>query len=160
RNFADLTQAKMRGLELRGGKRMDIIIQHKRGTPKATIDVDLTIKGASLHFDSGTKRLWTDGRIQLLALDTQPHPTKITAEGLEVQLVRDGAAPLIGSLGDVIRSIDRIVLKNDVDIWLNVEGPSGFLGSSSAAKKPDRQGTVRYSQMHIAASRLTYSLSL
>src|SRR5262249_62081477 len=88
-SYAELASRRVVGIELRGAGVQDIIIKNNRSTPELADDVELKITQAPLFYDEKKNLIWTDGAVQVLDLQTMPDPTRITAMGMELHLVKD-----------------------------------------------------------------------
>lgn len=152
-SLTELSNRKIVGVELKGNRGVTLV--NNRRTPEKNDDIELLITHDSLYFDERRNLVWTDGYVQLLDTQTQPHPTKVTARGMELRLAKDGkdkgAAPVSAATarkGD-LSGVELLVLHANVDMHLYVDSRSGFLAGSeeqksaaSVRRPPDRKGTT------------------
>lgn len=138
KNFTEMSNRRIIGIELRGSKGVTII--NNRRTAARNDDVEVNIKGAPVYYAEATNKIWSEGFVRLLDTASQPNPTEITAKGMELQLVKEGA-PLRKTVpaakkGDGIGGLEYLLLKSNVEMHLYMDGTSGFLvgGPEAAAK--------------------------
>src|SRR5262245_7390422 len=137
-NFTDMGNRRIIGIELRGAKGVEII--NNRRTPAKNDDVVVNIKGAPVYYAEATNKIWSEGFVRLLDTASQPNPTEITAKGLELQLVKEKAAPAKAGAGakkgESIGGVEYLLLKSNVEMHLYMDGKNGFLvgGPEAAAK--------------------------
>lgn len=138
-NTTELSNRKVVAVELKckPDNKLGIIIKNNRATPEENDDVELFIDPATpMFFDEKRNLVWTDGAVKLLDKQSQPHPTKVTATGMELHLnnePRSGGRPKNKNAGP--SGIDKLVLRSNVDMHLYVDSSSGFLGNNDAPKK-------------------------
>src|SRR5262249_22889335 len=91
--MGDLSNRRIVGVELRA--KNGVLIINNRGTVEKNDDIELRITNGPLFFDDNKNLVWTDGFVQVLDIGTQPHPTKVTAKGMDMYLVKE-ATPARG----------------------------------------------------------------
>lgn len=135
----EIGNRKLIAVELRG--KSGITIKNNRGTLEENDDIELFIPDSPLFFEDKRNLIWTDGPIQLLDKQSRPHPTKITARRMELNLTKEPEAQAEGkpkTNGTGVTGVDSLVLGSNVDMHLWVDATSGFLGNdgSFSTKQP------------------------
>jgi hypothetical protein len=120
-----------------------IRITNNRHTQQRDDDIQVTIsvdgKGHQqpLFYEEEQHKIWTEGTVELLDLQSKPKPTKITAEGMDLFLTTavpvQGGKPAKKPKGETISGVDRVVLHKNVKMYLQVDARSGFLGNNRAS---------------------------
>lgn len=154
----EIGNRKLIAVELRG--RSGITIKNNRGTLEENDDIELFIPDSPLFFEDKRNLIWTDGPIQLLDKQSRPHPTKITARGMDLNLSKESDPKAEGKKpnGTGVTGVDNLVLRASVDMHLWVDATSGFLGNdgSFTNKQP---GDVEKSHVFVkTAGKFVYDL--
>jgi lipopolysaccharide export system protein LptA len=145
-NTTELSNRKVENVELRTEDKKGIVIKNNRRTPNLSDDLVITIKQAPLYYDARSNLIWTEGAVQMLDFQTRPHPTVITALGMNLHLTKNSSAPALSAgpvdkksrtNNDAISGVDKLVLKKNVDMHLSVDAKSGFLANSQGSKQRD-----------------------
>lgn len=138
-SLTELSNRKVIGVELRGNRGITMI--NNRRTAEKNDDIELLITNGPMYYEERKNLIWTDGYVQLLDTQTQPHPTRITAKGMELKLAEDTGpnrpkgAKTKGK-GENVTGVDMALLKANVDMHLWVDAASGFLaGAEDFGKK-------------------------
>ena len=146
-NLAELSNRKIIGVELIG--KPNILMINNNHTPDKSDDIEVNITNGSLYYEERKNLIWTDGYVRLLDLKTQPHPTQITAKGMELKLTEGSSpnrpaavAPTPKGKEDKVSGVEMLILKNNVDMHLYLDSNSGFLSSPADADK-DKQAASR-----------------
>lgn len=142
----ELSNRKIVGVELQGSPKRVLTLINNRRTPEKNDDIELRITQGSIFFDERKDLVWTDGYVQLLDTQTQPHPTKITAKGLDLKLTRDPTPGRPGTTKtrgktDTITGVDSLTLRSNVDMHLYVDARSGFLAGADTGKPEARRAS-------------------
>lgn len=146
-NLTELSNRKIIGVELRGNRGITMI--NNRRTAEKTDDIEVLITNGPMFYEEKKNLIWTDGYVRLLDTQTQPNPTKITAQGMELKLTEETGpnrpktakapknAPKTKS--DALSGLEMLHLKSNVEMHLYVDSTSGFLaGSPEFGKKSDK----------------------
>lgn len=134
---AELPNRKIVGVELQSSSGK-ILLTNNRATPEKSDDIELVITQDSLFFDDRRDLIWTDGFVKLLDNQTHPHPTRITAKGMELQLAKDATprprkdAP---KKGEALQGVETLTLKANVEMHFYVDSAQGLLGGMGETKK-------------------------
>src|SRR5262249_20080407 len=132
-NPTEINNRKIIAGELRGR----ITINNNRRTPRQDDDVVVTINGTNnplpLFYLEKEHRVWTHGVVELLDLHPDSNPTMISAQGMDLYLTTT-QTPAAGKHGkkpkaETVSGVERIVLHRNVDMFLDLDARSGFLGS-------------------------------
>jgi hypothetical protein len=144
-NPLELSSCKVTG----GTLETDIIVINNRRTPQRDDDISVYTPGP-LFYSESLHRIFTDRAVRLVDPGNRPNPTNINGQGMDIILATDSAAP--GKPAHASKKgqtenpggVERIELRQDVEMHLWVDGHDGFLGSgtksnatgSPAKKKP------------------------
>jgi hypothetical protein len=138
-NFAmELSNRKVTKVELRG---RDIILVNNRRSPHKSDDLEVRISRgltrpdedakATLVYDELRDLIWSDDLVKLLDIQSQPHPTEITANGMELKLVKDANRPKDSKpRTENAPGVEQLLLRSSVDMHLWVDANSGFLANT------------------------------
>src|SRR5262245_34936547 len=120
-NLTEMNSRKIVAVELRGNRGVTII--NNRRTPERNDDIVVLISNGPMYYDERKNLIWTDGYVQLLDSQSQPHPTKITAKGMELKLAENsGPNAAKGKKvdpqgkGDGPSPVEQLILKSNVDM--------------------------------------------
>lgn len=127
-NYFELGNRKVVAAELSG----NIEITNNRRTPARDDDLSLTIAHGPLFYEEAKHLLWTEDRVRLQDDSSRPDPIVIKGKGMELELAvetqaRPGASRKTKS--ETITGVQRILLKEEVDMHLYVDAGSSFLNS-------------------------------
>ena len=149
-NALDMNKAKPVGVELRGN--INIINNH--ATEKKEDDLEIRVDSQPLFYDERTSRIWSEGYVKLIDKKTQPDPTMISGQGLEMLLTKDTPSDKKETArsktkNDGLSGVDTIILKSTVRMDLYPGADSGFPAASgeskaaaNAKKKPAQRSHV------------------
>ncbi len=145
-NMAELSTRKIVAIELSGNDGVTLI--NNRRTAKKGDDIEVRITNGPMFYDDRSNKIFTDGFVQLLDLKTQPHPTKITAKGMELKLSEDSnpnrpknePPKAKGASGDGVSGVETLLLKSAVDMHLYLDANSGILGGSAGCAAEQTRG--------------------
>ncbi|MFO0965663.1 MAG: LptA/OstA family protein [Gemmataceae bacterium] len=128
-SLTELNNRKIVGVELKSEK--EIVLINNRSTPEKHDDLVVVITQDSLFYDEIRHLVWSDGYVKLQDNQSQPHPTLITAKGLEMQLAKEAtpAARRPAKKGENVQGVETLLLKATVEMHFYVENNSGFLGA-------------------------------
>ncbi len=148
-NMAQLSNCKIIGVEL-VSLTSPIILTHNRSTPELTDDLEVIITRGSMFYLEKTNLIWTDGFVQLFDHKTEPHPTIITAKGMELQLAEESGpnrpkTTKVKGKENASSALEMIVLKNNVDMSMYLDANAGFPagpGEGSKEKAPLAKGEL------------------
>ena len=128
-NLTELSNRKIVGVELRGNRGVTMV--NNRRSAEKNDDIELLITNGPLFYEEAKDLIWTDGYVQLLDTQTQPHPTKITAKGMELKLAANTGPNRPKASKTKAKSdasdVEMLTLKSNVDMHLYVDASSGFL---------------------------------
>jgi hypothetical protein len=133
-NISEISGRKIVAAELNGRIR---VVNNRR---RAQRDEDLvvTIPVGPVYYDDVRHRIWTSDRVHLEDFKSKPQPHDLKGHGMEMELQVETPAAQPGAprqkRGETISGVKRIVLRNDVDMHLYVDGDSRFL---APAKEPE-----------------------
>lgn len=141
-SVAELSNRKIKAVELRGSRGVTVI--NNRRSPEKNDDIEVHVANAPVYYEEHRNLIWSEGYVQLLDLQSQPKPTTVRAQGLEVRLSPETAPnrsrPTKGAVkskGEGVSGVEMIVLHSNVDMHLWVDSKSGFLaGGQDFNKKP------------------------
>ena len=150
-NMAELSARKIVAVELTGPDGVTLI-NNRRSAQKGD-DIELRITQAPMFYDERENRIWTDGFVRLLDLKTQPHPTKIEAKGMELQLSEEtnpnrpkNHETQAKREADAVSGVKMLLLKCAVEMHLYLDAQSGFLATADkpapAADEPAEKSHV------------------
>ena len=138
----EMANRKVTAVELRDHR--GVVLINNRGSAVKSDDIEVRINEGPLLYEDRRNLIWTDGIVQLLDQQTQPHPTKVTARGMELRLAKDvspnrpkAAKPPAAKKEDGPSGIELLVLRASVDMHLYVDRESGFLSGPDEFRKPD-----------------------
>jgi len=134
KNIYDIGNSKIIGGELVD----DIKLINNRRTKQNDDDIYLRIPEGQLFYDESRQLIWTDMEVKIEDLESKPQPMVILGKGMDVDLSNESrpgeAAQHAGQRGrNGPASVDRIRLRNDVNMNLWVDAQSGFLTSTKKA---------------------------
>jgi hypothetical protein len=120
-----------------GGDEKGVTIVNNRRTARRDDDLCLFTPGP-VDYDESLHLIWTKGVVRVTDQQSKPNQTEITATGMDVYLAQEppptpGKTPAKKSKTPTVSGVERIRLRNDVDMHLWVDSHSGFLGSSKTA---------------------------
>ncbi|GIW78579.1 MAG: hypothetical protein KatS3mg105_0386 [Gemmatales bacterium] len=117
----------------------DIRIVNNRRTAQRDDDLSLFTPGP-LYYQEDKNQIWTGASINLLDTQTRPEPTKITADGMEVHLLRDtDKKPNKPTKSKpTISGVKLVRLRSNVEMFMWIDARSGFLGKQAAANTGSR----------------------
>jgi hypothetical protein len=148
-NALDMNKAKLIGGELRSNGSNGIVIINNRGTKKKDDDLEILISQEPLYYDEHTSRVWSEGYVHLIDKKTQPDPTHVKGQGLEMLLTKDSSpdkkeTARAKSKSDGLNGVDTIILKSTVRMDLYPEAGGGIMDKpgSGKAKATDRSHVV------------------
>ncbi len=127
------TERERRGLE--GG----VCIVNNRRTPERDDDMTLRTPGP-VFFQEKLNQIWTREVVKIIDEQSKPNPTEVTAIGMDVYLANDdpvaSSKPAVGEHHKAkntgaITGVKSVVLRSDVDMHLEIDGKSGFMGAPS-----------------------------
>ncbi len=135
RESHELANRKVVAVELRA--RDGVAVRNNRQTPELHDDVDLRITNGSLFYEENRNLIWTDGYVKLQDLQAKPDPLVVSALGMEIHLTKEAAKSDKGkkNKSDAVTGVDKLVLKANVDLFMWVEGDTGFLGRQDGGEK-------------------------
>jgi hypothetical protein len=147
-NPADMAKYKIVEAELF----KDIEIINNRKTPERDDDLSLTTQGP-IYYKEADHHIWTANAVEIIDLQSKPDPTKINAVGMDLWLATEASAPPKPDekaakkaappkpRSDSISGVERVLLRQDVDMHLYLDGKSGFLatGKSDKDKKEEKK---------------------
>jgi hypothetical protein len=137
KTFGELSTRRIIGIELLGNSGVTIV--NNRHTPEKNDDIEVKITLAPVYYQEIDNKIWSDGFVKLLDSSSQPHPTEITAKGLEVQLAKDTQplrsknAPVKNS--EAVGGVESVLLKKHVEMHLYVDAQNGFMADTQDPKK-------------------------
>jgi hypothetical protein len=138
KTFAELNSRRIIGIQLEGNSGVTII--NNRHTLERNDDIEVRITLAPVYYRESDNKIWSEGFVRLLDSSSQPHPTEITAKGLEVQLTKDtqplrskNAAPVKNS--EAVSGVESVLLQKHVEMHLYVDAQNGFMADTQDAKK-------------------------
>jgi hypothetical protein len=128
-NIFEMSSRKIVGGELEG----EIYIINNRRTPQRDDDVCLFTQGP-LFYQESRHQVWTDKTVRVTDLQSKPKPIIINGTGMDLYLTADPPAAAADPKGrkphtEGPSGVDRIELRNDVDMNLWVDAHSGLLAS-------------------------------
>ncbi|MFO0864529.1 MAG: hypothetical protein U0744_07745 [Gemmataceae bacterium] len=147
-HIGEMANRKVKRIELRGRHGVKLI--NNRGTASKADDVEVHITGEPLFFEEGVEHdlVWTDGIVQLLDLSVKPHPTKVTAKGMDMHLTKEQDTPEAKAAKKKGKKtggeMELLVLRSYVDMYLYIDADDGFLASpkefaEGAKKEPAKK---------------------
>ncbi len=140
--FGELQDRKIVALELRG--KPDILLTSNRGTQEKIDDLEVRIKTGPVIYEEAKHLLQSDEVVQIVDFQQQPHPTKVTAKGIEIHFNKNvslnkaaPANPPVASVpnaaepkkSDAANHVELLVLRSNVDMHLYVDVGESFLGN-------------------------------
>ncbi|MBI3410676.1 MAG: hypothetical protein HY040_20255 [Planctomycetes bacterium] len=165
-SWTELANRKIKGVELRGSR--GVTLTNNRRTAEKNDDIEVHIASAPVFYREDKNLIWSDGYVQLLDLQSQPKPTTVRAQGLEVHLSPETAPnrqkpAKNASKGknEGVSGVELIVLQSNVDMHLWVDSRSGFLAGgqefksnsgASSAKPSDKPQPAEKSQVVIVTN--------
>jgi lipopolysaccharide export system protein LptA len=148
-SISEMGRAKIVAAELR----KDIVIVNNRRTPQREDDLFLYTHGP-LYYEESKHLIYTQAEVKLEDSQSKPEPTKITAEGMDLDLTppettspgdtanarlavnkNNRSSPLRNNQQESISGVDRITLRSVVQMDLYVDPRSGFM-STNAKSSP------------------------
>ncbi len=148
-SISEIGRAKIVAAELR----KDIVIVNNRRTPQREDDLFLYTHGP-LYYEESKHLIYTQAEVKLEDSQSKPEPTKITAEGMDLDLTppettspgdtanarlavnkNNRSSPLRKNQQESISGVDRITLRSVVQMDLYVDPRSGFM-STNAKSSP------------------------
>lgn len=137
KSFGELKDRRIIGIQLEGNSGVTIV--NNRHTLEKNDDIEVKITLAPVYYEERSNKIWSDGFVKLLDSSSQPHPTEITAKGLEVQLTKDtqplrskSATPAKNS--EAVSGVESVLLKKHVEMHLYVDAQNGFMADTQNAK--------------------------
>ncbi|MBX9679780.1 MAG: hypothetical protein K2X38_13540 [Gemmataceae bacterium] len=150
-HIGEMSNRKVKRIELRGRHGVKLI--NNRGTPGKADDVEVHITGEPLFFEEGVEHdlVWTDGIVQLLDLSVKPHPTKVTAKGMDMHLTKEQDTPEAKANKKKGKKtggeMELLILRSFVDMYLYIDADDGFLASPKEfAEGPKKDGAKNNGQ--------------
>jgi hypothetical protein len=129
-NLMEMGKRKIIGGELRG----EIYVINNRRTLQRDDDISLFTQGP-LYYEEARHLIFTSAEVLLIDPSSKPEPMKIAGKGLDVYLTTEAkpthpAQPVSHhSKSGSVNGVDRIRLREDVEMNLWVDARSGFLGA-------------------------------
>jgi lipopolysaccharide export system protein LptA len=145
---ADMGKHKIVAGELKGN--VDIV--NNRRTPERDDDLTLFTQGP-LFFKDDEHHIYTEKEVEIKDLQSKPDPMRVNARGMDVWLATEAtaggdgppAAPKLGApvaggpnppkknavkkRPESITGVERVALRQDVEMHLFIDSDSGFLGN-------------------------------
>jgi lipopolysaccharide export system protein LptA len=136
-----------------------VVIVNNRRTPQRDDDLTLYTPGPVFYQES-SHMIWTQEAVKIIDEQSKPKPTRVDAIGMDVYLLTEAEDPkahveptkkkpakqLAGKdSASNVSGIKSIRLRSNVDMYLQVDGNSSFLGAPSnpaADKKKGEKVTV------------------
>src|SRR5207248_1191564 len=120
----------------------------------------LNIPTGPLYYSESKHLVWTHDRIHLIDHQSKPDPHDIRGKGMKMELLTEAPPPKPGlppvrkpTRGESITGVKRIMLLEEVEMNLYLDGRSGFLGGqkeppkalepAAAAPKADKADKTR-----------------
>jgi lipopolysaccharide export system protein LptA len=129
----EASSRKIIGAELRG----DINIINNRRSLEKNDDLEVHIVEKPLYYHESKNRIWSDGWVHLLDTQSQPHPTKVQAQGMQLHLsTSDAETPANPASTARVSGVDQVVLLGNVDMYLHIDTDSKFLSGGPKAPEP------------------------
>jgi hypothetical protein len=130
-NFTEISNRKIIG----GTLENDIYIVNNRRTPQQDDDISLFTDGPIEYVES-LHHVWTKNVVRITDPQTKPEPMTITATGADLYLTAEdppakGPGAQHKNRNETVSGVERIHLRQDVDMNLWVDGNSGFMGGAS-----------------------------
>jgi hypothetical protein len=146
---SEMTGRKIVEAELFGNPQTPIRITNNRRTTVREDDLEVTITNGPLYYIEKTQIVRTSDHVHLrdgdhTIRDGQLIPPRaiINAQGMEMELAtsapppRPGVVPAAKPKNESISGVKRIILKEDVDMFLYVAGGTPFPGNKANAERP------------------------
>ncbi|MGF1579446.1 MAG: LptA/OstA family protein [Gemmataceae bacterium] len=133
RHLADIGNRKIVGAELRG----DITIINNRKTPYLHDDIEVFIPNAPLEYNEAKNLITTRSDVKLLDKKSAPHPTKITARGMDIFLTKGfldqakQSRKTLSKRGKNSSGVEKIVLRRAVNMHFHIDAKDAFLGGAT-----------------------------
>jgi lipopolysaccharide export system protein LptA len=159
----DISGRKIIAAELEG----NIEIVNNRRTPNdRSDDLFVYISNGPLYFQDDKHLIWTHDNVCLKDFQVVPKPTEIRGKGMELHLTADSTPPSRSAPRqpkqhqESFSGVEQIVLQSNVDMYLYVDGRSGFMNNQPEGAKQVKlpPGEVpEKAQIHIVTpGRFTY----
>jgi len=121
--------------------RRNIEIVNNRRTPDRGDDLCIYIADGPLFYTESNHLVRTADSVHLKDLQSKPKPVQVWGKGMEVELIAEAPPVKPGQSApkkkqDSITGVRRIILQSDVEMFLYVDGHSGFPGGDQAAQGP------------------------
>lgn len=137
-NPAEMTNRKIQVAELVD----DVQIVNNRGTQARDDDLIVFTRG-HLWYEEKLNSIYTNAVVELTDTKSKPEPTTVKATGMDITLVNEAAPPVAGKLNaakdknERISGVERIKLRQDVEMNLWMDQDSGFLGGAKSTPSAD-----------------------
>ena len=148
----DMSKARIVGGELRG----NILITNNHCTPEKFDDLEIVVDNHPIFYDDRAAKIWTDGIVKLLDKQSQPHPMKISGQGLTITLRKDPpkdkkqpaippTATATAKTKSDLSDVESIVLNSMVEMHLYTDSNAGFMTGSGKLGAPalNRNPSIR-----------------
>lgn len=130
----EISGRKIIAAELEG----KIQIVNNRRTAERFDDLTVNIARGPLYYSEAKHLVWTHDHVFLNDAQSRP-PNEVRGHGMEMHLLTDAPAPAPGRPAplkksqDTISGVKKIILQSDVDMYLYVNGKSGFMNNHDQA---------------------------
>ncbi|HYV39575.1 MAG TPA: hypothetical protein VE988_28060, partial [Gemmataceae bacterium] len=148
----DMSKGKIIAGELRG----NIVIINNHCTPAKHDDLEVLVDNEPLIYEEKKSMIWTNGLVHLLDKQTQPHPTKIDGQGMELHLTKnqppDKKQPAVAAAPkpkNDLSGVDKIVLKSAVMMHLYPDASSGFMTGAAPPPAKDAKKQAATEKAHV-----------
>jgi lipopolysaccharide export system protein LptA len=139
-SFAEMSSRKLMEAELNG----KIVVTNDRRRPQRDEDLRMTIDAGRLFYNDILHKIRTESVVRVEDFKSKPDATKITGQGMEVQLATEApkGKPQRKGARETISGVKWICLHSAVDMHIYIDAKSGFGITSDGNKAPPKTKTL------------------